>query len=160
MALPEHILLTLRLRAALCLGSGGAVGHSAACRAGSAGRRSALRAARTQLSARPAGRPAASLAADSAWFLIGRRYGHHVLRILCKLSLEPTTCVRRTQDSFGRRRGVTVMIAKFVPGLSTLAPPVAGQNGMGFGSFLFFDGIGAMLWLGALLPRAASSAIC
>jgi len=93
----------------------------------------------------------ASLAADSAWFLIGRRYGHHVLRILCKLSLEPTTCVRRTQDSFGRRRGVTVMVAKFVPGLSTLAPPVAGQNGMGFGSFLFFDGIGAMLWVGALL---------
>ena len=75
---------------------------------------------------------AASLAADSAWFLIGRRYGHHVLRILCKLSLEPTTCVRKTQDSFGRRRGVTLMIAKFIPGLATLAPPVAGENGMGF----------------------------
>ncbi|HZL50328.1 MAG TPA: VTT domain-containing protein [Terracidiphilus sp.] len=94
---------------------------------------------------------AAALAADSAWFLIGRRYGHHVLRILCKLSLEPTTCVRKTQDSFGRRRGVTLMIAKFVPGLATLAPPVAGENGMGYGSFLFFDGIGAALWVGALL---------
>jgi membrane protein DedA with SNARE-associated domain/rhodanese-related sulfurtransferase len=94
---------------------------------------------------------AGSLVADSSWFLIGRRYGHYVLRILCKLSLEPTTCVRRTEDSFGRRRGVTVMIAKFVPGLSTLAPPVAGQNGMGFGSFLLFDGIGATLWIGALL---------
>ena len=46
--------------------------------------------------------------ADSTWFLFGRRYGHHVLRLLCKLSLEPTTCVRRTQDSFGRRRGVTL----------------------------------------------------
>ena len=43
-----------------------------------------------------------------------------MLRILCKLSLEPTTCVRKTQDSFGRRRGVTLMIAKFVPGLATL----------------------------------------
>jgi membrane protein DedA with SNARE-associated domain len=93
----------------------------------------------------------AALTADSAWFLIGRRYGHHVLRILCKLSLEPTTCVRKTQDSFGRRRGVTLMIAKFVPGLATLAPPVAGENGMGYGSFLFFDGIGAALWVGALL---------
>ena len=93
----------------------------------------------------------ASLAADSTWFLVGRRYGHHVLRILCKLSLEPTTCVRKTQDSFGRRRGVTLMIAKFVPGLATLAPPVAGENGMGFGRFLFFDGIGATLWVGALL---------
>lgn len=94
---------------------------------------------------------AGSLVSDSAWFLIGRRYGHYVLRILCKLSLEPTTCVRRTEDSFGRRRGVTVIIAKFVPGLSTLAPPVAGQNGMGLGSFLFFDGVGATLWIGALL---------
>ena len=48
---------------------------------------------------------AGSLTADSTWFFVGRRYGHHVLRILCKLSLEPTTCVRRTRDSFGRRGG-------------------------------------------------------
>jgi membrane protein DedA with SNARE-associated domain/rhodanese-related sulfurtransferase len=94
---------------------------------------------------------AASLIADTAWFHIGRRYGHHVLRLLCKLSLEPTICVRRTTDSFGRRRRVTLMIAKFVPGLGTLAPPVAGQNGMGYGSFLLFDGIGATLWIGTLL---------
>src|ERR1039458_5524925 len=93
----------------------------------------------------------ACLISDSSWFFIGKRYGHHVLRILCKLSLEPTVCVRRTQNSFGRRRRVTLMIAKFVPGLATLAPPVAGQNGMAFGEFLFFDGIGATLWLGALL---------
>jgi membrane protein DedA with SNARE-associated domain/rhodanese-related sulfurtransferase len=94
---------------------------------------------------------AASLVADSSWFLIGRRYGHGVLRILCKLSLEPTICVRRTQNSFGRRRAITVMIAKFVPGLATLAPPVAGQNGMAFGSFVFFDAIGAVAWLSALM---------
>ncbi len=94
---------------------------------------------------------AASVMADSIWFLVGRKYGHHVLRILCKMSLEPTTCVRRTQDSFGRRRAATLMIAKFVPGLATLAPPVAGENGMGFGAFLFFDGIGSALWVGALL---------
>ncbi|MGB7547234.1 MAG: VTT domain-containing protein, partial [Terracidiphilus sp.] len=94
---------------------------------------------------------AASLVADSAWFLIGRRFGHHVLRVLCKLSLEPTTCVRRTQDAFGRSRGVMLIFSKFVPGLATLAPPVAGENGMGFGAFLFFDAIGATLWVGALL---------
>jgi membrane protein DedA with SNARE-associated domain/rhodanese-related sulfurtransferase len=94
---------------------------------------------------------AAALLADSSWFFIGRKYGHHVLRILCKLSLEPTVCVRRTQDSFASRRGVTLIFAKFVPGLATLAPPVAGENGMGFGRFLFFDGIGSTLWLGALL---------
>jgi len=93
----------------------------------------------------------AALVADSVWFLIGRKYGHHVLRILCKLSLEPSSCVRTTQNSFGRRRAVTLIIAKFVPGLATLAPPVAGENGMAFGPFLLFDGIGSFLWVGSLL---------
>ncbi len=94
---------------------------------------------------------AGSLVADSTWYFIGRKYGHHVLRILCKLSLEPTTCVRKTQDSFARRRGLTLVIAKFVPGLSTLAPSVAGQNGMELAPFAFFDGIGAGLWVAAAL---------
>ena len=93
----------------------------------------------------------ASLLADSAWFVIGRRYGHHVMRLLCKLSLEPSTCVRTTQASFGRRRELTLMTAKFVPGLATLAPPVAGKSGMAYGRFLVFDGIGATLWAGSLL---------
>jgi len=94
---------------------------------------------------------AGSLVADSVWYFVGRRYGHAVLRLLCRLSLEPTTCVRRTQDSFGRRRAVTLVIAKFVPALATLAPPVAGENGVGFASFLFFDGVGAVMWVGAVL---------
>ena len=93
----------------------------------------------------------ACVTADTCWFLVGRRFGHHVLRILCKLSLEPTVCVRRTQDSFGRRREFTLLIAKFVPGLATLAPPVAGENGMSLGRFLLFDGAGASLWIIALL---------
>jgi membrane protein DedA with SNARE-associated domain len=93
----------------------------------------------------------ASLVADSAWFFIGRHYGHFVMRILCKMSMEPASCVRQTQNSFGRRRAITLMIAKFVPGLATLAPPVAGQNGMGISKFLLFDGIGATLWIGAML---------
>jgi membrane protein DedA with SNARE-associated domain/rhodanese-related sulfurtransferase len=93
----------------------------------------------------------ASLSADTSWFFVGRKYGHHVLRLLCKMSFEPTICVRRTQDSFGRRRQVTLMIAKFVPGLATLAPPVAGQNGMGYLEFLLYDGIGATAWVGTLL---------
>jgi len=94
---------------------------------------------------------AAALIADSSWFLVGRRHGHRLLRLLCKLSMEPTVCVRKTQDSFGRRRVVTLLIAKFVPGLALLAPPVAGQNGMSYGEFLLFDGIGATAWVGALL---------
>ena len=94
---------------------------------------------------------AGAVCADSTWFLFGRRYGHHVLRILCKLSLEPTTCVRRTQDSFGRRRGTMLLFAKFIPGLGLLAPPVAGQNGMSLGVFLAYDGLGATLWVTTLL---------
>jgi Uncharacterized membrane-associated protein len=93
----------------------------------------------------------ACLVADSVWFYIGRKYGHHFLRLLCKLSLEPTTCVRRTQDSFSRRNALTLMIAKFVPGLATVAPPVAGENGMSLGAFLFYDGLGSLMWVGALL---------
>jgi membrane protein DedA with SNARE-associated domain/rhodanese-related sulfurtransferase len=93
----------------------------------------------------------ATLLADGSWFMVGRRHGHYVLRLLCKLSLEPTTCVRRTQDSFGKRRGFLLAFAKFVPGLGLLAPPVAGQNGMDFATFLFFDGMGASLWVGVLL---------
>jgi membrane protein DedA with SNARE-associated domain/rhodanese-related sulfurtransferase len=94
---------------------------------------------------------AASITADSIWFFIGRTHGRRVLNLLCKLSLEPTTCVRRTQDSFGRRRGTMLLFAKFVPGLSTLAPPVAGENGMSFGLFLLYDGIGSIFWVGAAM---------
>lgn len=90
----------------------------------------------------------AVLLCDCSWYSVGRRYGHFVLHFLCKLSLEPTTCVRRTQDSFGRVRGTMLLWAKFVPGLALLAPPVAGQGGMGFAEFLLFDGIGAILWAG------------
>ncbi|HET7102823.1 MAG TPA: DedA family protein/thiosulfate sulfurtransferase GlpE [Terracidiphilus sp.] len=94
---------------------------------------------------------AATMIADILWYAFGRRFGHQVLRLLCKLSMEPTICVRQTQNSFGRRGGLTLMIAKFVPGLATLAPPIAGQNGMPVNSFLFYDGMGAILWVGGLL---------
>jgi membrane protein DedA with SNARE-associated domain/rhodanese-related sulfurtransferase len=93
----------------------------------------------------------AVMIADTTWFFIGRRHGQRVLRLLCKLSMEPTTCVRRTKDSFGRRRILLLIAAKFVPGLGLLTPPVAGENGMALGSFLFFDAIGASLWVGVML---------
>jgi membrane protein DedA with SNARE-associated domain/rhodanese-related sulfurtransferase len=94
---------------------------------------------------------AASIMADTGWFFIGRRFGHVVLRVLCKLSLEPTTCVRRTQDSFGRSRGVMLLFAKFIPGLGILAPPVAGQNGMPLPTFFAYDALGGLFWVGAIL---------
>ena len=93
----------------------------------------------------------ACLLADSTWFHVGRRHGHQMLRLLCKLSLEPTTCVRKTQDSFGQRRGVLLLFAKFVPAVAMLAAPVAGQSGMSYGAFLALDAIGSALWATALL---------
>jgi len=92
-----------------------------------------------------------AIVADWFWFRVGRRHGHRLLNLLCKLSLEPTTCVRRTQDSFSRRRGTMLMFAKFVPGLGALAAPVAGQNGMGAGAFLLYDIFGCTFWVGTLL---------
>ncbi|UWZ82121.1 VTT domain-containing protein [Occallatibacter riparius] len=94
---------------------------------------------------------AACLIADSSWFFIGRRYGHHVLNLLCKMSMEPTLCVRRTQLQFGRRRKVTLLIAKFIPGVALLSAPVAGQAGMSYGEFVLLDGLGALMWLLAWL---------
>lgn len=93
----------------------------------------------------------AALLADTVWFYIGRHYGHFVLRFLCKLSIEPTTCVRRTQVSFAASHGAMLIFAKFVPGLGTVAPPVAGQNGMRARVFLSYDALGATLWVGSML---------
>jgi membrane protein DedA with SNARE-associated domain/rhodanese-related sulfurtransferase len=93
----------------------------------------------------------ACLVADIAWFFFGRRYGNFVLRLLCRFSLESTVCVRRTHDSFGKRGAYTLLFAKFVPGLSIIAPPVAGQTGMSMSRFLLFDTGGAVIWVGSLL---------
>ena len=94
---------------------------------------------------------AACLVADVSWFLFGRKYGHWVLRILCRFSLESSTCVRKTHESYGKRGAYTLLFAKFVPGLSTVAPPVAGQTGMSMRRFLLFDAGGSFAWVGSLL---------
>jgi membrane protein DedA with SNARE-associated domain/rhodanese-related sulfurtransferase len=94
---------------------------------------------------------AACLLADLSWFLFGRRYGNFVLRLLCKFSLESSTCVRRTHESYSKRGAYTLLFAKFVPGLSVIAPPVAGQTGMSVQRFLLFDAGGSFAWVGALL---------
>jgi membrane protein DedA with SNARE-associated domain/rhodanese-related sulfurtransferase len=94
---------------------------------------------------------AACLLADTSWFLFGRRYGHVILRLICKFSLESTTCVRKTHDSFGKRGAYTLLFAKFIPGLGIVAPPVAGQSGMKISRFVLFDSGGAIIWVGTLL---------
>ena len=92
-----------------------------------------------------------SIVADIIWFYLGRRYGHRVLGVLCRISLEPDTCVRKTQDLFSRYGIEGVVGAKFIPGLSTLAPPLAGSAGFSLGRFLFYDGTGSFLYVGSFI---------
>ncbi|EEF60078.1 DedA family protein/thiosulfate sulfurtransferase GlpE [Pedosphaera parvula] len=91
----------------------------------------------------------ACMIADSIWFYLGRRRGHRVLGLLCRISLEPDSCVRRTQDVFARYGMRGLVAAKFIPGLSTLAPPLAGSSGVSIPRFLLFDGVGSLLYVGS-----------
>jgi membrane protein DedA with SNARE-associated domain/rhodanese-related sulfurtransferase len=91
----------------------------------------------------------ASTLGDLAWYFAGKRYGHRVLKTLCQVSLSPDSCVRQTENTFERRGAATLVIAKFLPGLSTVAPPVAGALGLKPATFLVFNGAGAALWAGA-----------
>jgi membrane protein DedA with SNARE-associated domain/rhodanese-related sulfurtransferase len=93
----------------------------------------------------------ACLVADSIWYLLGRRYGGSILRLLCRLSLEASTCVAKTEGYFARRGPVTLLFAKFVPGLSTVAAPIAGQTGMPYGRFFLYDLAGSIIWAEAYL---------
>jgi membrane protein DedA with SNARE-associated domain/rhodanese-related sulfurtransferase len=89
---------------------------------------------------------AACLVSDSTWYALGRRYGGRVIHLLCKLSLESSTCVARTEGYFTRRGAETLLFAKFVPGLSTVSAPIAGQTGMPYSRFLLYDLSGTLLW--------------
>ena len=91
----------------------------------------------------------ASLISDGVWFGLGRRKGPTILRTLCKISLEPDSCVSITKAWFKKLGGWSLVVAKFVPGLSTAAPPIAGATGMRLGTFFLLDGLGAAVWAGA-----------
>lgn len=91
---------------------------------------------------------AASLPADLIWFWLGRVRGGRVLGFLCRISLEPDSCVRKTEHLFFQHGTRALLVAKFVPGLSTVAPPMAGIFGMGLVTFLVFDLAGALIWAG------------
>ena len=88
----------------------------------------------------------ACIVADGIWFAFGRRYGNSVLKLLCRFSFEASTCVSKTEGYFTRRGAVTLLFAKFVPGLSTVAAPIAGQTGMSLPRFLAWDLAGSFIW--------------
>src|SRR3954449_7854349 len=91
----------------------------------------------------------ASVIADWIWFLLGRRYGYSILRTLCRISLSPDSCVRETEANFERWGMKSLLFAKFIPGFSTVAPPLAGAMKASTLEFLIYDAIGAFVWAGA-----------
>jgi membrane protein DedA with SNARE-associated domain/rhodanese-related sulfurtransferase len=89
---------------------------------------------------------AAAVISDVLWYELGLSQGARVLKWLCKVSLEPDSCVRRTQDRFERNGAWALVGAKFIPGLGAVAPPLAGVSRMPWQRFALFDGTGTILW--------------
>ncbi|MHB1059748.1 MAG: VTT domain-containing protein [Rhodanobacter sp.] len=90
----------------------------------------------------------ACLLGDLAWYWAGRRFGSGVMRTICRISLSPDSCVKQSELRFQRWRGRVLLIAKFVPGLSTVAPPLVGAMGLRIPTFVLLDGLGSLLWAG------------
>jgi len=88
----------------------------------------------------------ALLIGDTAQFWLGRYSGWALLGFLCRLSMNPETCILRSADSFYKRGKTTLVIAKFIPGINTMAAPLAGSMKMRFGQFLRLDFAGALLY--------------
>jgi membrane protein DedA with SNARE-associated domain/rhodanese-related sulfurtransferase len=93
----------------------------------------------------------ASLMADTLWYCLGRRSGQSVLKTLCRISLEPDSCISLAKDGFQRMGSAVLLIAKFIPGVSTVTPPMAGVSHMPLGKFLLLDAVGSALWAGVSL---------
>jgi membrane protein DedA with SNARE-associated domain/rhodanese-related sulfurtransferase len=93
----------------------------------------------------------ACLVADSTWFYLGRHQGNRLLGWLCRISLEPDSCVRRTENAFSRYGLRTLLVSKFVPGLNTVAAPLAGASKVSARRFLLFDATGALLYAGCYI---------
>ena len=90
----------------------------------------------------------ACIIADGIWYVAGRYYGRSTLKTLCRISLSPDSCVRQTEVRFERWGGLTLILANFVPGLSTIAPPLAGAMRLGWTRFLLLNSIGITIWAG------------
>ena len=92
---------------------------------------------------------AACTLGDLAWYAAGRVYGRRVMRLLCRISLSPDSCVRQTETHFERWGGSALVLAKFIPGLSAIAPPLAGATRLPWPTFLALNSAGVAIWAGA-----------
>jgi membrane protein DedA with SNARE-associated domain len=86
------------------------------------------------------------LTGDVIWYYIGRNKGRGILKILCHISLSPESCVKKTESSFLKYGMNSLLFAKFVPGLNTIAPPMAGMFRASLWSFLWRDALGSLLY--------------
>lgn len=93
----------------------------------------------------------ACLISDLGWYWAGRHFGAAVMRTLCRISLSPDSCVKQSELRFQRWRGQILLIAKFVPGLSTIAPPLVGAMKLRPQVFILMDGIGSLIWIGVVV---------
>lgn len=88
----------------------------------------------------------AMLMGDSLLYILGRHMGWALLGILCRVSTNPETCILKSAESFYKRGKITLVIAKFIPGVNTMAPPLAGSMKMRFTQFVRLDFMGASLY--------------
>lgn len=89
----------------------------------------------------------AMLIGDSLLFVAGKHMGWWLLGTLCRISINPETCILRSAESFYKRGKMTLLFAKFIPGVNTMAPPLAGSMKMRYEQFLRFDAIGVSLYV-------------
>lgn len=108
---------------------------------------------------------AAALIADLAWFAGGRRFGTQLLRLMCRVSLSPDSCVGMTRNIYSRWGAPSLILAKYIPGFAAVSTTLAGESGIGVRRFIVYDGIGAALWvagavaLGAIFHEAVEAVL-
>lgn len=105
----------------------------------------------------------AALIADLAWFAGGRRFGHKLLRLMCRVSLSPDSCVGMTRNIYAKWGAPSLILAKYIPGFAAVSTTLAGESGTSWRRFIIYDGIGAALWaagaiaLGAIFHEAVEA---
>jgi membrane protein DedA with SNARE-associated domain/rhodanese-related sulfurtransferase len=105
----------------------------------------------------------ATLVADISWFAGGRRFGAQLLRLMCRISLSPDSCVGTTRRIYEKWGAPSLILAKYIPGFAAVSTTLAGQAGTSWRRFIIYDGIGALLWasgavvLGAVFHEAVEA---
>jgi membrane protein DedA with SNARE-associated domain/rhodanese-related sulfurtransferase len=97
----------------------------------------------------------AAIAADLVWFAGGRRFGAALLRLMCRISLSPDSCIGQTRRVYGRWGAPSLIVAKYIPGFAAVATTLAGETGTSVRRFIAYDAVGAALWAGGAIALGA-----